>query len=83
MTDNLPPVKDERFDRRYRVVFNDGTRKPKQIIVRFLQEVKDEYVFDARPLSGTIRLGVHDVQAMIETEMPLQPWPRVVGTSWH
>jgi hypothetical protein len=77
----MPPDEDDRQGRRYRVVYNDGTRKPKQIIVTFLEEVGNEYIFDTRPKAGTVRMRVQDVSMMVETEMPLQPWPQVVGTS--
>ena len=73
-------LNDDREGRRYRVVFNDGTRKNKQVVLVFLEEIDTEYVFDARPLAGTQRLRKNDVITMIETEMPLSPWPTVVGT---
>ena len=63
MTVDNPPAQDERFGRRYRVVFNDGTRKPKQVIVTFLEQVGNEYVFDTRPKAGTLRMrGVNLLQ---------------------
>lgn len=75
------PQYDDRFDRRFRIIYDDGTHQHKQVILVFLEEIDGDYVFDARPLTGTTRLRTKDVVSMIETEMPLAPWPTRVGTS--
>ena len=65
--------------RRYRVIFNDGTRHHKQVVLKFICQDNGEYVFDRGPLNPW-RIGVTDVISAIETQLPISPTPSRVGT---
>lgn len=79
-TSRSVPSLDEREGIRYRVVYEESPHRRKQVVVTFLRQEGNDYVFDTAPKAGTMCLRVQDVSFMIQTEMPLQPWPMSVGT---
>lgn len=61
---------------RYRVVFDAGLLKPRQMVATFLGESEQAADFDLRPLAGTQIIRKQDVREIYETDLPLM-LPRI------